>query len=96
VEGAAEVEYRAREAGNQIFILAAKREGATVEVKFSGLPADVSIGDLLYEAPRKVTAHSGTFTDWFGPNEVHIYRFVRSGSSGVTGSRKAQQRMPQQ
>jgi hypothetical protein len=96
MEGAADVEYRVREADGAVFLLAAKREGSTVKVTFRGLPTDVSTGDLLYEAPRTVTAKDGTFTDWFGPNEVHAYRFVRSGSSGVTGSRKDQQRMPQQ
>src|ERR1051326_3427793 len=95
VEGASDVEFRVREASNQIFILAAKREGSTVQVTFRGLPADVSTGDLLYEAPRKVTAQSGSFTDWFGPNEVHVYRFVRSRSNDVAGSRNVQQRIPQ-
>ena len=77
VDGASDIEYRVRESGNQIFILAAKREGSTVQVTFRGLPADVSTGDLLYESPRKVTANGGSFTDWFGPNEVHAYRFLR-------------------
>src|SRR5207244_12257736 len=96
VEGADDVEFRVREAGNQVFLLAAKREGSTAKVTFRGLPADVATGDLLYESPRKVTAAGGSFTDWFGPNEVHAYRFVRSGSSGVTGSKKDQQRIPPQ
>src|SRR5207302_7419694 len=80
VEGASDVEFRVREVGNQIFILTAKREGSTVRVTFHGLPAYVSAGELLFESPRKVTARAGSFTDWFGPNEVHVYRFVRSGS----------------
>ena len=37
----------------------------------------VSTGDLLYESPRKVKAEAGSFSDWFGPNEVHVYRFAR-------------------
>jgi hypothetical protein len=78
MEGATDVEYRVREADGAVFLLAAKREGSTVKVTFRGLPADVATGDLLYEAPRTVTAKDGTFTDWFGPNEVHAYRFVRS------------------
>jgi hypothetical protein len=96
MEGAADIEFRVREAAGAIFVLAAKREGSTVKATFHGLPDDVSTGDLLYEAPRTVTAKDGSFTDWFGPNEVHAYRFARSGSSGVTGSKKDQQRMPQQ
>jgi hypothetical protein len=80
VDGAADSEFRVREAGNELFVLAAKREGSTVKVTFRGLPVDVSTGDLLYEAPRKVTVSNGVFSDWFGPNEVHAYRFVRSGA----------------
>jgi hypothetical protein len=95
VEGATDVECRVREAGGAIFLLAAKREGSTVKVTFRGLPNDVSTGDLLYEAPRTVTAKDGAFTDWFGRNEVHAYRFARSEPSGVTGSKKDQQRIPQ-
>lgn len=93
VEGASDIEYRVREADGSLFLIAAKREGSTVKAAFHGLPADVSTGEMLYEAPRKVTASGGSFTDWFGPNEVHVYRFPRS--SGVTGSRKDQQRIPQ-
>ncbi len=94
VDAESDVEIRVRESGGHLFIIAAKREGDTAQIKFRGLPDDVSTGDLLYEAPRKVTAQAGSFTDWFGPNEVHVYRFTRSQSSGVTGSRKAQQRIP--
>src|ERR1051326_5171373 len=96
VEGAPDIEFRVREVAGAVFVLAAKREGSTVKATFHVLPNDVSTGELLYEAPRTVTAKDGSFTDWFGPNEVHAYRFARSGSSGVTGSKKAQQRMPQQ
>jgi len=32
-------------------------------------------GSVLFEAPRKVNAGSGRFKDWFGPFEVHVYRF---------------------
>jgi hypothetical protein len=46
-------------------------------VEFSGLPDDVTRGDVLYESPRRVTARDGKFTDWFAPYEVHVYRFER-------------------
>ena len=71
-----------REAGNQIFILAAKREGSTVQVSFSGLPAEIPSGEVLFEEPRKVSVSEGSFTDWFGLNEVHVYRFTRSPAPG--------------
>jgi hypothetical protein len=77
VEGGPDVEFRARETAEALFILAAKREGQTMQVTFRGLPNDIHTGDLLYEEPRKVTVQCGSFTDWFGPNEVHAYRFGR-------------------
>jgi hypothetical protein len=75
VRDARDLEFAVREAGGYIYVLAAKREGATVQVEFSGLPSDISTGDVLFENPRNVSVAGGTFTDWFGPNEVHVYRF---------------------
>jgi hypothetical protein len=72
------IEFTVREAGNEIYILACKREGTTGPVTFSGLPQGVSEGDVLYEEPRTVQAKDGHFTDWFGPHEVHVYRFKKS------------------
>ena len=73
--GANAIEWRARRVGNDLFILACKREGPTVHVEFSGLPSDAGKGDVMFESPRTVTAAAGRFTDWFGPFEVHVYRF---------------------
>lgn len=89
VEGANDLEFLVREAPDQIFILAAKREGATMRVRFSGLPPAIAQGDVLFEAPRKVTVSDGTFTDWFGPNEVHVYRF-RTPNPGPKQARAQQ------
>ncbi|HEX7362697.1 MAG TPA: hypothetical protein VF283_19575 [Bryobacteraceae bacterium] len=44
---------------------------------FSGLPANVTGGEVLFEAPRKVKQKGGRFTDWFAPHDLHIYRFRR-------------------
>jgi hypothetical protein len=74
-DGGDGLEYTVREAGDYIYLLAAKREGDTVQVNFSGLPDDITPGEVLYEAPRHVEVANGKFTDWFGPNEVHVYRF---------------------
>ena len=76
-QGAPGVEFTVREVGEQIFILACKREGETAQVTFSGLPAAVTGGDVVYESPRKVEVSKGQFTDWFGPEEVHVYRLGR-------------------
>ena len=67
-----------READGSVFVLACKREGATVQVEFSGLPPEVTEGEVLFEDPRKVAARDGKFTDWFAPFEVHAYRFRRA------------------
>jgi hypothetical protein len=75
VHGADGVEFCAREVGDDLFLLACKREGATVQAQFRGLPAGANEGEVLYESPRAVTAADGKFTDWFGPFEVHVYRF---------------------
>jgi hypothetical protein len=71
------IELCVREVGNEIFVLACKREGATVEAKFTGLPPSTSGGDVMYEEPRKMKVENGSFSDWFGPFEVHVYRFKK-------------------
>lgn len=76
VSGATNIEFCVREVPPYLYILACAREGVTTNVTFSGLPASAGLGELLYESPRKVTATGGTFTDWFGPFEVHAYRFA--------------------
>jgi hypothetical protein len=77
VDGGTGLEFTVREAGNYIYVLAAKREGETLKFTFSGLPQDVTDGKVLFESPRRVTVTDGKFSDWFGPNEVHVYRFLR-------------------
>ena len=75
VRGANDVEFCVREADGHLFLLACKTGGATVKVEFSGLPTSVSKGEVMFESPRAVEAKNGTFTDWFAPYEVHVYRF---------------------
>ncbi len=75
VTGADDVEFCVREVGSDIYILACKREGETVEVEFSGLPATAAEGQVLYESPRTVQAKDGRFKDWFAPFDVHVYHF---------------------
>jgi hypothetical protein len=69
------VETVVREAGEYIYVLAARREGETVQARFSGLPEGATFDRVLYEEPRKVEALPQGFTDWFAPHEVHVYRF---------------------
>jgi hypothetical protein len=71
------VEFCVREVGKEVFVLACKREGETVAAKFTGLPGDVTEGEVMYESPRRVEVKGGVLSDWFGPFEVHVYRFRR-------------------
>lgn len=75
VSGAAGVEFCVREANGELFLLACKREGETAKVTFQGLPERAGTGEVLFESPRTVKAARGTFTDWFAPFDVHVYRF---------------------
>ena len=72
-----DVELCVREVGNEVLVLACKREGDTVQVRFSGLPPELSDGEVLYESPRHVKCANGEITDWFAPFDVHVYRFRR-------------------
>ena len=83
VSGAAspDLEFSVREAPPYLYVLASKREGATVNVTFSGLPAWAATGEVLYESPRTVTAQNGQFTDTFAPFDVHVYRFSQTNQS---------------
>ena len=77
VQGADDVEFCVREVGDDLYLLACKREGRTVQVKFTGLPPGAAVGEVLYESPRRVRAQGGAFSDWFAPFDVHVYRFRR-------------------
>ena len=74
------IEYTKREivssTGSDFYIIACRRSNSgTVQITFSGLPSGYSKGDVMYESPATVTAVNGAFTDWFGPFDVHVYKF---------------------
>ena len=71
------IEFLVREDGRSVYLLACKREGATVQAEFTGLPPGITEGEVMFEAPRKVSVANGAFKDWLGPFEVHVYRFER-------------------
>jgi hypothetical protein len=77
VSGANDVEFCVREAGRDIYIIACKREGATVKVEFSGLPQVKGEGEVMFESPRTVQVTDGKYVDWFAPFDVHVYHFRR-------------------
>jgi len=74
-EGVRGIGFCARETAGDLFILACKCEGPTAKVEFTGLPASAGKGEVMFESPRQVEVRNGKFTDWFGPFEVHVYKF---------------------
>ena len=52
-------------------------KGKTEQVEITGLPAEITRGEVLFEEPRKVTAKNGSLKDWFAPWDVHVYKFKR-------------------
>jgi hypothetical protein len=72
------IEFCVREVGSDIFLLACKREGATIKAEFTGLPETATGGEVFFEDTRRVTLRAGAFTDWFAPFDVHVYRFKLS------------------
>src|SRR6184192_1707155 len=42
----ANIEYLVRETDTHVFVLACKREGGTVQVKFDGLPQEITFGEV--------------------------------------------------
>jgi hypothetical protein len=72
------LDFCVREADGEVFILAARREAETPSrYQFTGLPADVVDGEVLFEPPRRVNVANGQFTDWFAGNDVHVYRLKK-------------------
>ena len=84
------IELLVREAGGFLYLIAVRRSGATSRVRFTGLPNQVADGAVLFEyvqepppppiqpghqAFRVVPVASGSFSDWFAPHDVHVYRF---------------------
>jgi hypothetical protein len=84
------VEIVARETGGTLTLIAVRRGGTVSRVTFTGLPKRVSGGRVLFEYVqepppppiepghqvfRPIDVSGGSFTDWFAPHDVHVYRF---------------------
>ena len=93
---AADVEMVVREVGDELFIIATKREGEARQIRFLELPADVhEEAEVMFESPRRVIIEkialdpkkpdelTGSFTDWFAPFDVHVYRLKRQGEKNT-------------
>jgi hypothetical protein len=77
---AADIDLTTRQAGGSLYVIAVRRGGATSQVTFSGLPAGIGGGEVLFEYAqskfRQVTVTGTAFRDWFGPHDSHVYRFA--------------------
>jgi hypothetical protein len=84
------IELSVREAGGAVYVLAVRRSAGTSRVRFTGLPARLREGRVLFEyaqeplpppirpghqAFRPVAVQGGAFADWFALHDVHVYRF---------------------
>ena len=78
-----DLEFCVRETPNHLFVLASKREGASTNVTFRGLPPWAATGEVLYESRRTVSAPNGEFSDTFAPFDVHVYRFAQTNRPPV-------------
>jgi hypothetical protein len=74
-----DVAVSTRAAGGFVYVLAVRRGAATSQVRFSGLPAGVGGGQVLFEYVhhefRGVAVRGGAFHDWLGPHDARVYRF---------------------
>jgi hypothetical protein len=88
------IELAVRRAGTFLYVIAVRRSGGVGRVTFSGLPATVSAGEVLFEYEqrplpppivadhqvfRRLEVAGGSFSDWFALHDVHVYRFALPG-----------------
>jgi hypothetical protein len=91
---AAGIELAVRKAGQFLYVIAVRRSGGVGRVKFTGVPAGVGGGEVLFEYEqrplpppivaghqvfRRVDVAGGSFSDWFALHDVHVYRFAVPG-----------------
>jgi hypothetical protein len=87
---AKDVELAVRQTDKFTYLIAVRRGGGTTRIRFSGLPAELRGGQVLFEfvqdpppppvVPanqkfRSIGVSGGSFADWFAPHDVHVYRF---------------------
>lgn len=77
IPSVAGMEWLVREVGSDVYLFACQKAGPNIQVRFTGLPESCSSGQVVFEEPRQVEAKAGSFTDWFAPHDVHVYKFKR-------------------
>ncbi len=79
---AADIDLATRQSGGILYVIAVRRGSATSLITFSGLPAGIGAGEVLFEYAqnrfREVPVTGSTFQDWFGPHDSHVYRFAHT------------------
>jgi hypothetical protein len=84
-----QIELVTRRTTTHLYVIAVKTGGPVKQVTLGGLPRGLTTGEVLFEyvqqplpppvtghqAARPVRVHSGAFSDWFAPHDVHVYRF---------------------
>jgi hypothetical protein len=78
------MEVLVREDGDDIYVLACKREGDAVQVTLEGLPPTEPTAEVMFESPRKLKIEGGKLTDWFDAFDVHVYKLKRTGPNPTT------------
>jgi hypothetical protein len=88
------MELAARQAGGFLYVIAVRRSGGVGRVRFTGLPARITGGEVLFEYEqrplpppitsghqvyRRIAVSGGSFSDWFAAHDVHVYRFALPG-----------------
>ena len=76
---AGDIDLATRQADGFLYLIVVRRGNPTSQVTFTGLPAGIGGGEVLFEYAqgrfRQVTVTGSSFHDWFGPHNSHVYRF---------------------
>ena len=74
-----------------LYLIAVRRGANTSNVSFSGLPANATTAEALFEYVqqpppppiqpgkqtfRSISVGNGVFRDWFGPHDARVYRLA--------------------
>lgn len=71
-----DIEYLLKEYVGFYYLIAVNRANTTGSATISGFGSTVPSGEVLFES-RNVALSSGSFTDNFGPFDVHVYKIFR-------------------
>jgi hypothetical protein len=85
-----DMELATRQTADFLYVIAVRRGGATSQIGISGLPPQITGGQVLFEYVqdpppppirtdaqkfRSIAVTGGAFLDWFAPHDARVYRF---------------------